>query len=1167
MTTATTQILITAKDSTAGAFASVNSGLSGLSSIALKAAGALSALGAGALVGSFAAFTKQTIDAQDEMSKLSQKTGIAVESLAGLEFAAEQSGVKLDQVAKATRQFGLIIAEAGEAGSTSARKLEQLGLSYQDLKDLSPEKQLLALADALQKFGKEDRAVALTSVLGNRMADLIPLLSGGADELANLIEQGKKFNPVTTESAKQAERFNDQINVLSKSVSTLGREMVQGIIPSLTRVTDSMIEATQQSGILAGALAGVKQLFTEAFGNPKILGDVGQIRREIFKTKDAISSLELKKDSVFFDKNALLHEKDKLAQLEIDLQKAIGTSQQVIAAQDATTASTKKFAIALEETNKPLARRAAAIDSVTKKVNDQSRIEDQYIKLLKIERQAQTDLLRPYQQSATAASERLQSLQQESQALQLSQTRQISLEQAIELTTIARLEEKRAITKDGGAVVEIDKEIAARKQIIGVIQQTEQKTKGLEQVTQSTTDEVSQLWIQAGRNIQSTLANSIFNFFNDGLKGMLNNVISTVGRIASEFAALKLAQGIGLGSIFGGAGGGGGGASNALSIASLASSGLSFAKGGFGTLGLASSALSGLGSLTGSSSLSAFAGGLGGDAIGGLAAGGFSSSAAGASSLGAGIGAAAGPLIAFAVVDQIGRLFGGDKKLGGAEQIPVIGGFLAGLFGRGPYKFRQQSLQGEASSGGFDGDLTNVFRAKGGLFRSNGHKSVSEQLSLEAQTVLDSTIQGFYKSASGFAQNLGLSADLVDNFTSQVQIKSEKGKQVTEEAIQEMLTGIGNSLARNLLPEVDSLRKAGEDSFATLSRLNSEFVSLSQAALNLGASAEYAKELISGMGIAARTSFLDQYGGSDRLAADSASFSQLFLTEAERMAPVVKVVEDGLISLGYSADLTKEQFKNLVQTLIRSSSESERATGVLLLQNNALFATVADYKEATKQAVQATEELTSAQDDYILSVQGAIRKMQLDSAANQIAIINAEIDKLVDFADSLKSTVDQISPQSLDSARNQIIAATSAARGGTVTDVSSALATIAGQGASGFSDRNSFERSKSQSADLIRQLSEAISSAIGFKQSSVNDDLRLAGRVRSFDVGGVVPSTGLALIHKGERLINPQQNEAIVSLLQRVAEAVQTGAERTDNLYKLMRGMTNNGQSLNTSAA
>ena len=50
------QIEITAKDSTAVAFASANAGLSGLASSALKVSGALSALGATAVVGSFAAF-------------------------------------------------------------------------------------------------------------------------------------------------------------------------------------------------------------------------------------------------------------------------------------------------------------------------------------------------------------------------------------------------------------------------------------------------------------------------------------------------------------------------------------------------------------------------------------------------------------------------------------------------------------------------------------------------------------------------------------------------------------------------------------------------------------------------------------------------------------------------------------------------------------------------------------------------------------------------------------------------------------------------------------------------------------------------------------------------------------------------------------------------------
>ena len=279
MTDAITNIVITAKDTTASAFASVNTNLTGLASQALKATTAISAIGAGAAFSSMVAFTKQTLQAQDELFKLSQKTGIAVESLAGLEFAAEQSGVELDKVAKATRAFGLLVAEAANESSGAAKKLSQLGLSYKDLKDLSPERQLLALADALSKFSKEDRAVALTATLGNRMADLIPLLSGGSKGLQELIEQGKKLNPVTEQSARNAEKFNDQVNLLSKSVSALGREMVQGIIPSLTRVSDEMVKATQQSGLFAGALAGVKQLFVESFGNPKILGDVGQIRR------------------------------------------------------------------------------------------------------------------------------------------------------------------------------------------------------------------------------------------------------------------------------------------------------------------------------------------------------------------------------------------------------------------------------------------------------------------------------------------------------------------------------------------------------------------------------------------------------------------------------------------------------------------------------------------------------------------------------------------------------------------------------------------------------------------------------------------------------------------------------------------------------------------------
>ena len=1181
------QIDITAKDSTAAAFASVNTGLSGLASSALKVSGALSALGATAVIGSFAAFTKQTIDAQDNLSKLAQKTGIAVESLAGLEFAAEQSGVELDKVAKATRTFSLLVAEAGEKGSASAKKLDQLGLSYKDLKDLSPEKQLLSLADAISKFSKQDQAIAFTSVFGNKMADLIPLLSGGSKELGALIEQGKKFNPVTAQSAKQAELFNDQLNVLSKSFSAIGRGLVQEVIPGLSAVADRMAKVTQESGFLKGALAGVKELFIQSFGNPKILGDVGQIRREIFKTQEVINNLSAKKDSVFFDANALQHEKDKLAQLEIDLQKAIVTSRGVVEAQTANTESTKKFAVALEETAPKLGKQVSAQDALMKAQSKSLAIESEYIKLLNIERKARDDLLKPYQQEAQSAEERLARMRLESAALDLSQRKQISLEQAIEETTIARLEEKRAATTDTSIIAQLEKEIATRKQIVGVIRTSEDRTKQLGRVTASTTDEVSQLWMQAGRNIQSALANGIFNFFDDGLKGMVKSVVSTVGRIASEFAALKLAQSIGLAGMFGSgaavAGGIGGSASagsSALSIASLGSNALSFASGGFGIPGIVGSGLQSLGGFVGSSSLSAFGGGLAGDAIGGLASGGFSASAASAASIGASLAAVAGPAIALLAGDILSRKFAGDKTLGNnkflntLQSIPIIGtnlNVLAGLFGHGPLKFRQQSIQGTASASGFDGDISNVFRAKGGLLVGNKHKTQTEQFSLEQQTLFDSTLKGFYGSAHTFAKNLGLSTDLVDNFTKEVQIKSEKGKQVTEEAIADLLKGIGNSLAQNVLPIVDTFRKAGEDSFATFSRLNTEFVSLQQAAVNLGASTEYAKDVISGLGIATRTAYVEAAGGVDTLIGLTAKFNQNFLTPAEQIAPTLKLVEDGLRDLGQSADLTKDQFKALVQNLTLAGD----ANALLLLQYQDQFLAVNAYKESLKQTTTATKSVTQAlaTDNKKEEQQKRINAL-LESANNSISLIGQGIDKLLTLAGVVKDATNQIAPQSVGDARSNVISGINfdsrgRARGVKGPDAidQGSIATLSSMSASGFGDRLSFLRSQGKNLEVLQLLSIAVNKSIAGERGALQAVASERNRLPSFDVGGIVPKTSIAMVHKGERIINPQQNEALVELLQQLLTATKSGSNYSQSIYNLLKNMTNDGLALNTVAA
>lgn len=1024
MSTTTTQINITARDSTAAAFASANNNLSSFASSALKASAVLSTIGAGAVVSSMAAFAKQTLEAQDELFKLSQKTGVAVESLAGLEFAAEQSGVELEKVAKATRVFRELVVEAADSSSEAAKKLSQLGLSYKDLKDLSPEKQLLALADALSKFGKEDRPIALTSVLGQKMADLIPLLSNGSGELQKLIDQGKKLNPVTEESARKAEQFNDQMNLLSKSVSALGREMVQGLIPSFARITDEMVKVTQQSGFLSGALAGVKQLWVESFGNPKILGDVGQIRREIFKTQDAINSLEKKRGSFFFDENALLHEKEKLVALQNDLQGAIVKSREIITAQDANTESTKRFTVALESTNKPLATRGEKIDLIAKKMADQSRIESEYVKLLVIERKAQADLLKPYQDSAKSAQDRLDAMREEAKALDLSQKKQISLEHAIELTTIARLEEKKLITKERGAVDEIEKEIAARKQIISVIQQSEARAKALATINQQAADQTTQFWIQANRNIQSSLSNGIFDYFSNGLDGMVRNVKNTVLRIISEFAALKILE------FFGGSGGTGSAGGTISTLAGLASM-FGGARNGGVTSGVFSNA-GGAGT--------AFIGGpgtaLGGSGMGVNATRGTGLGTGSIASIGAmagpyGMAAAAAVIALQALEKKVGdyKLSGGAKfALGAYEtfspmayavkglglQTPeaLIGKFL---FGRGPYKFRQQSLQGNLSNEGIDGTLTDVFKSKGAVFTSNRHKSFENDLPSEIYRDIDKNLKNIYKSTGEFAKNLGFDAGQVDKFTKEIQIKSEKGKTITTEAVSDMLTSFADDVAKLAMPNVESFALTGESASKTFARLNNELDALKNGVENLGGSVAYAAQLINAMSIDARSAFIDQAGGIDRLGELTSAFFDGFLTDSEQLGVKTDQLNTALAKLGLSADLTKEQFKALVQSV---DTSNEMRIGLLELVPAFLAV-----RNAQNQLIGVTNDLVDSE----LSLT-SLRSELLASYGKERNELESTIDKFKNISSTLREfknslALGQLSPltpqQKLEEARAQ----------------------------------------------------------------------------------------------------------------------------------------------------
>lgn len=1129
---ASTLVEIIGRDSTGAAFDSATGRIQGLANSASRLNGVLGAIGATAVVGALGSFVKSTIDAQDHLFKLSQKTGIAVESLAGLGFAAEQSGVELETVAKGVRKFSLLVAEAADASSGAAQKLKQLGLSYQQLKDLSPEKQLLALSDALSKFSKEDRAIAFISTFGNKMADLIPLLSQGSNGLGRMIEQGKKLNPVTERSAELAEKYNSQITVLGKSVSALGQSMVVELIPSLTRTADAMVKAGESGGFLSGALAGVRQLFTEAFGNPKILGDVGQIRREIFKTQDVISQMSAKKGSAFFDANALEFEKVKLQQLEGNLQTALTASRANAAATKDNTEETKKFAIALDGVNTP---------KVTSGINRLSEAQ-------KKAKEEQQQLNRMMSEGNNL-----------SESVDPILKRNNALAKYVDLLKIGALSQDNFNKLATNAINDAEKATAKNTDAL----------KTLNTETRNTTNEVSQLWTQAGRNIQSALATSIFNFFDDGLKGMVKSVGIAVGRIMSEFAALRIAQTIGLDRMFGGGSGQqinikqkGLGLLTGLTGAELGVDVLSKLGGGFGTTSFIGSSLARVGGtlgMFGSGMAGASAGVFGGAGGAGTAFIGGSGTALGGSGMGAAAGmgasfaAAAGPAMALIAVDAIGRLLAGNKTIKGFGSIPVVGGFLSAMFGHAPFKFRQQSLQGTASASGFSGDITDVDRAKGGWFVSNKHRSTKSAIPNDIQMMLDSSMTGFAKSTRSFAETLGLSVDVVDSFSKQVQIKSEKGKKLTDEAVNEMLRGLGDDMATAVLPSIDSFRRVGETASTTLRRLSTEFSTLTTASTMLGKSVSEANDFIKSISIESRSAFLDAAGGIDSFGQQMSFFSQNFLTDAERMAPVQQQLSMDMQKIGLSSSMTMSQFKGLIQSFGQVNGITQD-TFFSLLKLAPAFVQV-------KSAVEITTSAATA----------AARNISQIYAASY-----GEIKRLRDFVASMQSTVNTMTSGSyLTDARRAISGQADLLHGRAVDaegrklrvkdynpDISGALGMLTGMGTGTFSTGADFRRAQGQNIGMVNELISGAEYQIEKKRMAIR---RSFG---SYAVGtSFVPETGLNMNHRGERIINPDQNRDLIFSIKSLVSAVMEGNVHARKTAKILTSVTQDGNSLLTTAA
>lgn len=239
------QILISAVDQTRQAFASVKGNLEGLSSAASKVNGLLAGLGAALSVAGLIAAGKAALDTADELSKLSQKTGISVESLSLLKPIAEQSGISMEGLAKGLQKLATAMVGAASGSAEQVGTFERLGVSVTDAAGkLRPtEAVLLDLADAFAAMpdGAEKSALAV-KLFGKSGVELIPFLNQGRAGIEQLKLKFKELGlEISGDTARAAEKFNDTLDTVKQALQGIAMKVAEAALPALQKLADALV--------------------------------------------------------------------------------------------------------------------------------------------------------------------------------------------------------------------------------------------------------------------------------------------------------------------------------------------------------------------------------------------------------------------------------------------------------------------------------------------------------------------------------------------------------------------------------------------------------------------------------------------------------------------------------------------------------------------------------------------------------------------------------------------------------------------------------------------------------------------------------------------------------------------------------------------------------------
>jgi hypothetical protein len=207
--------------------------------------------------------TNRSAEFADSIDEMSERTGVARETLQELSFVANQIGIDLGGIERALFKFNKSMGDAARGSKEQAEAFTSLGVSVVDnsgeLRDYNDV--FTEVIGKLSQMTNETQRNYTTMVLFGRGAGqtITPLLELGEQGLQQLIDRARELGVVMSdEQVKSLAEYNDAMDATRDQVAAVGRELSMNFAKVMT---DTIIPLLQDQVI--PAVRSVTKWFNE----------------------------------------------------------------------------------------------------------------------------------------------------------------------------------------------------------------------------------------------------------------------------------------------------------------------------------------------------------------------------------------------------------------------------------------------------------------------------------------------------------------------------------------------------------------------------------------------------------------------------------------------------------------------------------------------------------------------------------------------------------------------------------------------------------------------------------------------------------------------------------------------------------------------------------------